>query len=592
MRRRSPPCAIRRADRHRDDTTRSSPTSAVLILIRQNVVSAHAGRAGRHDRSRVPALSGSRPGTLVAGVVPLRGLGVATDELGTGRPNPCERVVFGGRRAAGVNAPPRRCNRGTAPLSHLRTSSRRSRSTSRARCCRARSRSRQRLAPRRGLRLARASAPACSCRASRALVLPQPSRENARCTRARTTPSSADALSSAARTYRYGACPTSRGPRSVANTGAPTTRRRRRACAPTSRARRAVSGTAQLRPRCPALLGPPPDPTSACRRASCAPSLRGLMKVRPAYVVQPLHRLTISSAAYIRVLRGGRRARARLQSRWRSRHTGLDCARRALSRRPIATGSRDCGPVLRGLLATTLDSDAMAAERLPRACGRRAPGSRKLARARCLRAAATAAGRGYRGRAVARPARTSSAGPVPGVGDAHSHPSSALRRGASARTPRATLWSWRDLHVRVALASPRAAARDRGQRTSSSFRRLYTHVCDFHYLRRDRAAAITPTPCVSWPLPMRGRAGIVPYIFRSVRTRRFAAPSSPRPATLARLARTVEASRRSAPPRRWSMPARVHSLRGASAERFRAEVEADGDPAPPPSSRRADADFS
>src|SRR5438309_8243695 len=77
---------------------------------------------------------------------------------------------------------------------------------------------------------------------------------------------------------------------------------------------------------------------------------------------------------------------------------------------------------------------------------------------------------------------------LPGIVDAHSHAFQRAFAGGSERrdAARDDFWSWRDRMYAVALAIGPAQLRAvAAQLYVELLRGGYTHVCEFHYLRRD-----------------------------------------------------------------------------------------------------------
>ncbi len=97
------------------------------------------------------------------------------------------------------------------------------------------------------------------------------------------------------------------------------------------------------------------------------------------------------------------------------------------------------------------------------------------------------------------------AGPLlPGVVDAHSHAFQRAFAGAAERRDAASddFWSWRERMYAVALRiGPEQLRAVAAQLYVELLRGGYTHVCEFHYLRRDRDGADFADPlAMSWAL--------------------------------------------------------------------------------------------
>ncbi|MEO8312492.1 MAG: amidohydrolase family protein, partial [Caldimonas sp.] len=97
------------------------------------------------------------------------------------------------------------------------------------------------------------------------------------------------------------------------------------------------------------------------------------------------------------------------------------------------------------------------------------------------------------------------AGPLlPGVVDAHSHAFQRAFAGTTERRDAASddFWSWRERMYAVALRiGPEQLRAVAAQLYVELLRGGYTHVCEFHYLRRDRDGAEFADPlAMSWAL--------------------------------------------------------------------------------------------
>jgi len=107
--------------------------------------------------------------------------------------------------------------------------------------------------------------------------------------------------------------------------------------------------------------------------------------------------------------------------------------------------------------------------------------------------------------AVAPPEARVLAGPLlPGVVDAHSHAFQRAFAGTSERreSERDDFWSWRERMYAVALRiGPEALRAIAAQLYVELLRGGYTHVCEFHYLRRDVDGSDYADPlAMSWAL--------------------------------------------------------------------------------------------
>jgi len=169
------------------------------------------------------------------------------------------------------------------------------------------------------------------------------------------------------------------------------------------------------------------------------------------------------------------------------------------------------------------------------------------------------------------------AGPLlPGVVDAHSHAFQRAFAGAAERRDAASddFWSWRERMYAVALRiGPEQLRAIAAQLYIELLRGGYTHVCEFHYLRRERDGSDYADPlAMSWALAdAAAEAGIgltiLPVLYERAgfadaglrdEQRRFRASA----------AETVEAAQRIRAAGRPLVDAglAIHSLRAASAE--------------------------
>ncbi|HSC62018.1 MAG TPA: amidohydrolase family protein, partial [Caldimonas sp.] len=93
---------------------------------------------------------------------------------------------------------------------------------------------------------------------------------------------------------------------------------------------------------------------------------------------------------------------------------------------------------------------------------------------------------------------------LPGVVDAHSHAFQRAFAGAAERRDAASddFWSWRDRMYAIALRiGPEQLRAVAAQLYVELLRGGYTHVCEFHYLRRDRDGREHADPlAMSWAL--------------------------------------------------------------------------------------------
>jgi len=184
------------------------------------------------------------------------------------------------------------------------------------------------------------------------------------------------------------------------------------------------------------------------------------------------------------------------------------------------------------------------------------------------------------------------AGPLlPGVVDAHSHAFQRAFAGRAERRETASddFWSWRERMYEVALrVSPAQLRAIAAQLYVELLRGGYTHVCEFHYLRRDRDGSDYADPlAMSWALAdAAADAGIgltiLPVLYERAgfaaaglrdEQRRFRSSA----------AETVDAARRIRSAARPLVDAglAIHSLRGASAASIaalRALADADAGP--------------
>ena len=173
-------------------------------------------------------------------------------------------------------------------------------------------------------------------------------------------------------------------------------------------------------------------------------------------------------------------------------------------------------------------------------------------------------------------ARILSGALLPGVVDAHSHAFQRAFAGGAERRDAASddFWSWRERMYAVALRiGPDQLRAVAAQLYVELLRGGYTHVCEFHYLRRDRDGGDFADPlAMSWALAdaaadagigltvlpvLYERAGFAADALRAEQ-RRFRA--SPRDVVDA--ARTIAAARRPL----VDAGLAVHSLRAASAD--------------------------
>ncbi len=175
---------------------------------------------------------------------------------------------------------------------------------------------------------------------------------------------------------------------------------------------------------------------------------------------------------------------------------------------------------------------------------------------------------------------------LPSLVDTHSHAFQRAFAGAAERRDAATddFWSWRErmyaVASRIAPEQLRAIA---AQLYVELLRGGYTHVCEFHYLRRDPGGADYPDPlAMSWALAdAAADAGIgltiLPVLYERFgfdtplreNQRRFRASAD----------ETAAAARRIAASGRSMVDAglAIHSLRAASAEGIEALVAMTGD---------------
>ena len=480
----------------------------------------------------------------------------------------------------------RRCS------SACRMSAPRSRTISCRRSCRARSRSRTPTGTSpRSTRSRASSARACSCRAfalRRSTSTARP--RTRRCTRARTTPSCADALLHRRPAVSRRPRPRrarDRAPRAARTGGRTTTRSR-----PSSRGSSPTHGHAILW-----------DGHSI--QAGAAVAVRG-PPARP----QPRHRRR-------RELRAGaaRRADGRCSPRSERSRTSPTAASRAATSRATTAGPRERrarGPArdvprdVHGRDARRACPSPQPIRRASPACGRccapRADDARLAARmaAETPRALLWAPlawlPDGWRENVVLRVARDGRWAEVtPGVASAPDGarvvagpllpgarrraqprvPARLRRRRRAARRARSDdFWSWRERMYAVALRmSPAQLRAVAAQLYVELLRGGYTHVCEFHYLRRDRDGSEYADPlAMSWALAdAAADAGIgltiLPVLYeRAGFAAARCAPSSGafalrRPTTLDAAQRDSRRARG-----RSSMPAlAIHSLRAASA---------------------------
>jgi formimidoylglutamate deiminase len=184
------------------------------------------------------------------------------------------------------------------------------------------------------------------------------------------------------------------------------------------------------------------------------------------------------------------------------------------------------------------------------------------------------------------------AGPLlPGIVDAHSH---AFQRAFAGMTERRDVasddfWSWRDRMYAVALRiGPEELRAVAAQLYVELLRGGYTHVCEFHYLRRDLDGSDHADPlAMSWALAdAAAQAGIgltiLPVLYERAG---FAAPAlrDEQRRFRASARETFDAARRIRAAGRPLVDAglAIHSLRGASATSIAAlRALADGDAGP------------
>ncbi len=184
------------------------------------------------------------------------------------------------------------------------------------------------------------------------------------------------------------------------------------------------------------------------------------------------------------------------------------------------------------------------------------------------------------------------AGPLlPGVIDAHSHAFQRAFAGMAERRDAASddFWSWRDRMYAVALRiGPEQLRAVAAQLYVELLRGGYTHVCEFHYLRRDRDGSDYADPlALSWALADAAvDAGIgltiLPVLYERAG---FAAPAlrDDQRRFRASAEETFAAARRIREAARPLVDAglAIHSLRGASGASIAAlRALADGDAAP------------
>jgi len=175
---------------------------------------------------------------------------------------------------------------------------------------------------------------------------------------------------------------------------------------------------------------------------------------------------------------------------------------------------------------------------------------------------------------------------LPGIVDAHSHAFQRAFAGAAERREAASddFWSWRERMYAVASRiTPEQLRAIAAQLYVELLRGGYTHVCEFHYLRRERDGSDYTDPlAMSWALAdAAADAGIgltiLPVLYERYgfdaplreNQRRFRASAE----------ETVEAARRIAAAARPLVDAglAIHSLRAASAEGVDALVALSGD---------------
>ena len=188
-------------------------------------------------------------------------------------------------------------------------------------------------------------------------------------------------------------------------------------------------------------------------------------------------------------------------------------------------------------------------------------------------------------------AKTLSGPLLPGLVDAHSHAFQRAFAGATERreSARDDFWSWRERMYAVALRiGPESLRAVAAQLYVELLRGGYTHVCEFHYLRRDLDGSDYADPlAMSWALAdAAAEAGIgltlLPVLYERAG---FAAPGlqDSQRRFRASPAQTHAAFRRIAAAHRPLVSAglAIHSLRGASAESIAALRRlAEGDAAP------------
>ncbi len=165
---------------------------------------------------------------------------------------------------------------------------------------------------------------------------------------------------------------------------------------------------------------------------------------------------------------------------------------------------------------------------------------------------------------------------LPGLVDAHSHAFQRAFAGAAERRESASddFWSWRDRMYLVALRiGPDHLRAIAAQLYVELLRGGYTHVCEFHYLQRDRDGSDYADPlAMSWALADAAAdtgigLTILPVLYERAG---FAAPAlrDEQRRFRASAAEVAEAARRIASGARPHVNAglAIHSLRGASAE--------------------------
>ena len=169
------------------------------------------------------------------------------------------------------------------------------------------------------------------------------------------------------------------------------------------------------------------------------------------------------------------------------------------------------------------------------------------------------------------------AGPLlPGVVDAHSHAFQRAFAGLAERRDAASddFWSWRDRMYAVALRiGPEQLRAVAAQLYVELLRGGYTHVCEFHYLRRDRDGSDHADPlAMSWALAdAAADAGIgltiLPVLYERAGFAAAGLRDDQRRFRSSADADVRRSERASAPPRRPLVDSglAIHSLRAAGA---------------------------